>query len=178
MKISAAVVMSVDAKLTRQDETDIRAWASAEDQAFFRSLLNKHDCIVMGRGTYEAIRQNIAIGADRLRVVMTSRPENFDNDKVPGKLEFRNQTPGQFIETMQADGRHNILVVGGRQMIADFLSLNLLDSLYVTLEPYLFGSGKTLLPGSQTCSRKLRLIGCERLNNDGTLLLRYDVIRD
>src|SRR4051812_30319119 len=113
--------MSVDGKLTRHHETNVRAWTSAEDQEFFGSLLTQHDCIVMSRGTYEAVRQNIAHKANRLRVVLTSQFKQYENEKIPGKLDFRDQTPQQFVQEMKAAGKQKLLVVGGPQMILDFL---------------------------------------------------------
>lgn len=172
MKISVAVVMSLDGKLTRGDEPNIRAWASAEDQTFFSELLKQHDCIVMGRPTYEAIKQNLALSAERLRVVLTTKPQQFAADAIPGKLEFRNQSAADLAKDMEQAGKQNMLLVGGPKIIGDFLGLGLIGDLYITLEPRLFGAGNTLLP-NLPIDQNLQLVSHRQLNDQGTLLLHY-----
>lgn len=176
MRIAVAVVMSLDGKLTRGDEPDIHQWTSDEDQTTFRSLLAEYDCIVMGRGTYTAIQQNIARDDERLRIVLTSEPEKFKSEVVAGKLEFRNQRPTALVKDLETAGKNSLLIVGGPQMIEDFLQDNLIEKLYITVEPLLFGKGHALLPGTELINQQLQLVSHRQLNDRGTLLLEYIVV--
>lgn len=77
MTITAAVVMSLDAKLTRHNEPGVRSWASPEDQARFRQLVANHEVIIMGSHTYEAAREYLSLSMDIKRIVLTSRLQEF-----------------------------------------------------------------------------------------------------
>src|SRR4051812_8604535 len=98
MIVSATVVMSLDAKLTRHDESDIYDWVSDEDQEFFRPLLASHEVVVMGRNTYEAIRPHLRLNAQTKRIVLTTKPENFSDQVVTGQLEFRNESSSELLQ--------------------------------------------------------------------------------
>jgi dihydrofolate reductase len=176
MRIAVAAVTSVDGKLTRHDEDNIYSWVSAEDQAHLRSIIAQHEVIVMGSGTYEAVKSRLILEANRLRVVLTSRPEEFQSETVSGKLEFYSLYPQQLIVELESKGFESLLVMGGPQMMTDFLQTKLVDSLFLTLEPRLFGQGKPLL-GSVPVDIELELKSSRRINSQGTLLLHYAIVR-
>lgn len=53
MHITAADVISLNGNITLGD-SDV-SWASAEDWQHFLALVRRHEVLVMGSGTYEAI---------------------------------------------------------------------------------------------------------------------------
>lgn len=174
MEISVAVVMSLDGKLTRHDEPDIKLWASPEEQERFHTLLKEHDCEVLGNGTYRLFKDKIAISAERLRIVLTSKKELYDKDTLPGRLEFSDESPAMLAERLQAQKYKKLIIVGGPLMISEFLNLGIVDMLHVTIEPRLFGQGKPML-ATLPVDIHLKLMGSEKINSNGTLLLTYRV---
>jgi len=52
--------------------------------------------------------------------------------------------------------------------------LNLVDELYLTIEPRIFGEGKNIVEG-RLLNKFLRLIGIEKLNKTGTVVLKYKI---
>lgn len=175
MKISVAVVMSLDAKLTRHDGPNVQAWAAPEEQARFHALLESHDCEVLGSGTYKVIRNSLQLNADRLRIVLTKDAEKYASESVPGKLEFSTETSSELVARLEIEGYKKLLIVGGPRMISDFLSLGVVSKLYVTLEPRLFGQGKPLVT-ELPVDIQLQLVRHEQLNPQGTLLLTYMLV--
>ncbi len=172
MHVAIAAAISVDGKLTRHDELNIQAWVSAEDQVHFRSLLAAHDAIIMGSGTYEAGKTKLQPG--KLRVVLTTRPKQYADQAVPDQLEFIDQSAPQITKSLQIRGYQNVLIIGGGQMITDFLAAGLVDRLYLTVEPRIFGTGKPLV-ASLPLDIQLHLEKYQQLNDQGTMLLTYQV---
>jgi dihydrofolate reductase len=174
MKLDVAVAISLDGKLTRHGEADIHAWVSQEDQQHFQTLLKDYPVRVMGTTVYEMIRsQGIKMEGQGLRIILTHHPETYAAEVVPGKLEFYTMTPAELVADLESKGFESGLIVGGGQMITDFLKAGAVDKLYITLEPFLFGTGKALIP--EAIDIDLTLIEQKTLNARGTQLLTYQV---
>lgn len=174
MKVILVMVQTVNGKTTRGSDSDIYKWTSKEDADFFFSLLKKHKLIVMGSGTYEAARDKIKPVEGQLRVILTRNPEKYKEDEVRGQLEFRDQKPRELVEDYSIKGFANMLLVSGETLNALFLQEKCIDELYVTLEPRIFGEGRSLFK-SGNFESSLTLLSSRRLNEKGTLLLRYHV---
>jgi len=172
MKITVAAVTSLDGKLNRHGENDIQDWTSTEDSEHFRSLVDAHDAIVMGSTTYEAMRPSLRLQPGKLRIVLTTRSDAFGPDAVPGQLEFATASPSELVASLQARGYPNLLVAGGGRMIADFLAADLVDELYITVEPRIFGTGSPLIVDAPL-DISLKLVESRLLNTTGTILLHY-----
>jgi dihydrofolate reductase len=163
-------VISADGKMTKGDDPDLHSWTSEEDFAHFMELIHQHRVIVMGSKTYDAARPKPQ--AERLRIVLTSDPGRYATQAVPGSLEFVTETPQAVVERLTGMGHDALLLVGGGQTNAEFLQAHLVDELYLTIEPVVFGRGVDLL-GGIACDAKLQLLSVKQLNSRGTLLVRY-----
>jgi dihydrofolate reductase len=64
-----------------------------------------------------------------------------------------------------------MLLVGG-QTNTSFFRAGLVNEMFVTVEPAIFGRGRDLLDDG-ALDAKLQLISVEKLNERGTLTLRY-----
>jgi riboflavin biosynthesis pyrimidine reductase len=109
---------------------------------------------------------------DRLRIVLTHKPEAFANDGAPGKLEFVNTPPAPLIADLKQRGFQRCAILGGSQIHSLFLEAGLVDELWLTLEPLLFGSGTPLL--ARPTTTKLSHLSSEKLG-PSTLLHKYQV---
>lgn len=172
MKVILVMVQSVNGKITRGDVPDIYQWTSKEDTDFFFTLLKEQTLIVMGSGTYEAVREKIKPTVGQLRTVMTRNPEKYKEDEVAGKLEFRNISPSGLVEEMQNKGHEQLLLVGGGELNKAFFEANLVNQIYITIEPRLFGSGKPVI-AEGVFDKMLELISSKILNKNGSILLHY-----
>lgn len=174
MKVMMVMLSSVDGKTTWGNNPNVYSWSSIEDQRHFFSLVKKNDLIVMGRATYEAVHSQIKLQEKKLRIVLTRQPEKFKKVMIRNQLEFSNKSPEQLIKRLTLLGYKKILLVGGSIINGLFLKQNLVDELYLTIEPKIFGNGKNLVEG-QSLNHKLQLINVKKLNKAGTLLLKYKV---
>lgn len=148
MKITLAMVISLDGRSTKGDGSP-NLWASVEDQGFFHQLKHQIGTIIVGRKTYEAAGRP---GGDGIRRIVMSRETGFD---LPNDVE-------------------QALLVGGSELNAEFFRRKLINDMYVTIEPKIFGEG---LPLAQPFGFDvhLQLLTLKQLNPMGTLLLHYHV---
>lgn len=173
MRIILPAVMSADGRITKGDIGQAHYWSSKEDAAFFTSLVKKHTALVMGRKTYEVVQPTPT--PDTLRLVLTSKPESFTEAAIPGSLEFMTASPQKVVDYLVQQGHTEALLVGGAPVHAAFLQAGLVDELYLTIEPVLFGKGLPLIEGALEVDLKLQEV--MRLNDRGTLLLHYNVAK-
>jgi len=172
MKVILADVMSLDGKLTKWDGTNVREWASTEDQVHLKDLIRSCDVMILGSGTFQAVRPKPS--EDILRIVLTSMPARFAGLEMQGLLEFTAESPPAVIARLAHAGYKRVLLLGGSTVATAFLKDNLIDEIVVTIEPRIFGAG---LPFAQSepLDISLRLSSSHQLNGGGTILLSYTV---
>lgn len=169
------MVATLNGKITHGTDPHIYTWTSLEDQKLFFSQLKDASVIVMGSKTYEVIRGKIKHKAGTLRIVMTHNPAKHAQDTRDGQLEFSLETPLELLTRLDQKGFDEMLLVGGGEINALFLKAGLVDEIHITIEPLLFGKGKSLLAEGDL-EVSLQLLDSEQLNDTGTLLLKYAVL--
>lgn len=171
MKIIGIVATSLDGYITKHDSEGV-TFSSEADQKYFKEVLKTFDCSVMGASTFEASKNMIlkSLRLERLRVVWTRTPEKYAQYQQEGKLEFCASDLKTILEDLQARGKKRCAILGGPSVYTACLEQNLMDELWLTLEPLVFGSGKKLATG--ILDVRLELISVETLAAN-TLLLKY-----
>jgi dihydrofolate reductase len=176
MHVTLLTAQSLDGFITRHN-TPGSSFASPEDQKHFHAALAGFDCSVMGSVTYRGARDLICAQpmAKRLRVVLTRAPADYAAQAQPGSLEFTNDAPEKLLTGLRARGFTRCVLLGGAQAHGLFFAAGLVDEIWLTIEPVLFGGGTPLL--AVPVDVRLELLASEKLNTTGTLLLRYRVVR-
>lgn len=175
MKVTLVMVVSVDGKTTRGDENNVYGWSSPEDRLHFQNLKSKNQVIIMGRKTYDVVKEKLEITSSILRLVVTKQPVEFITSTVEGQLEFTSDTPNVIVNNLDKRGYQNVLLVGGHELNAGFLRAKLINELVLTVEPVLFGEGFNLV-ANKLNGIELQLINIHQLNQRGTLVCRYKII--
>lgn len=170
MNITTIDVISVNGKIAPEGDTS-HTWTSSEDWNHFLSVVREHNLLVMGSGTYDTVRPQPQ--SERLRIVLTHQPEQYKADAVPGSLEFVKATPQALVKQLTARGYTSMLLVGG-QVNTEFMAAGLVNQMFVTVEPVVFGAGQHLLDGT-SFRTDVQLQSVLQLNKRGTLLLHYVV---
>lgn len=175
MKVIMVAASSLNGKVTKENDTNIYSWTSKEDSQMFFSLIEKNNLIVMGSKTYEAARKIIKHEKNKLRVILTREPKRYLREGIKGILEFTNETPLKLVKRLEGKGYKKMLLVGGGTINSLFLKSKLVNDIYLTLEPKLFGNGKSLIV-DENLDISLKLISIEKINRQGTLFLKYKVL--
>lgn len=166
--------MSVDGKTTKGNDPNIYKWTSKEDQKHFFSLIEKFNVIIMGRKTFLAAKGLMKLSPKKLRLVITKNPNSFKQAEIPGQLEFTSDSPEAILRKLQKRKYKEILLAGGANINTLFFKVKLVNELWLTIEPYIFGSGNSLV-ADEKLNVNLHLKSVKRLNTKGTLFLKYKV---
>lgn len=169
------MVASLNGKITQGTNSNIYEWTSKEDQEFFFSLIKENNLIVMGSNTYNSVREKIKLDQKKLRIVLTQTPDKYKKEIVRDQLEFSSEIPRDLVSRLSKKYKQ-MLLVGGGEINAAFLNERLIDEIYLTIEPVLFGIGKNLLAESEV-ETELKLVSSIQLNKSGTVLLKYKIIK-
>jgi dihydrofolate reductase len=172
MKVILIFVSTLDGKVTRWGQPEVSAWSSPEDQAYYRSILEAASLIVMGSHSYKA--DTFHPSANRQFIIMTRHPDQYQHLAIPGQLEFTHETPAELIHRCSRQGHQQMLVAGGPHVASSFLKEQLIDELWLTIEPRIFGTGSNFAT-EVNLDIQLRLLQIEQVNEQGTLITRYAV---
>jgi dihydrofolate reductase len=107
---------------------------------------------------------------------MTSHPGKYKSLEISGQIEFTNEPPVELISRFIIKGHQQMLVVGGPHIATSFLKEQLIDELWLTFEPKIFGLGSNFATDVEL-DINLRLIHIERVNDQGTLITKYAVLK-
>jgi dihydrofolate reductase len=175
MKTILIFVSSLDGKVTKWGEPNVRLWSSHQDQDYYKKVWNKSKLIIMGSATFNA--DTFSPSPDHQIIVMTSDPGRYKNDAVPGQIDFTNETPAELCSRFTNKGYRQMLVVGGPHVATSFLKEQLIDELWLTIEPKIFGMGTNFAIDSKL-DIDTRLIQIDKVNDQGTLITKYAVLKN
>ena len=119
-------------------------------------------------GLTERPRLYVVSGSGR---VDPGHPALRDGVVLKGKLE-----PGEILAALRRDGHRRILCEGGPGLFAELLAARLVDEIFLTLSPRLFGrwagdARKALTEGRDLAGARLELVSLRR--HQSHLFLRY-----
>ena len=173
-----------------KDETDTSTrWTSPEDASWFSHKTKQARFCVMGRKTYETFNQPLP---GRVVLVQTKDTLTWQQKQADLGTKVKivdNQTD---LKTLENDGRtqvwatnleidrlHQLLVdtgvkelavCGGASIYTQWLLSGLVDELYLTVEPIIFGAGVKLF--NQPVELRFKIVEEKRLNDHGTRLIK------
>lgn len=139
-------------------------WTSKEDKQFFVEMTKKTGVIIMGQNTYETIGKPLQ---NRLNIVY-SREKDYDG------VEVTQKDPKELLLDLEKRGYQEVAIGGGATIYTMFMEQNLVDKLYLSVEPILFGTGMTLF--NKELDTRLALVSLKQLGEQ-TVLLEYNVIK-
>jgi dihydrofolate reductase len=175
MKTILIFVSTLDGKITKWGDPKIRSWSSKSDQDYFDAIWRETRVIIMGSGTYTP--DPVKPDPKHLFIVMTTKPENYMENEVAGLIEFTCESPSDIVSRIKNEGDKNLLVVGGAKIATSFLKQELIDELWLTIEPKIFGTGTGFVT-EEKLDISLKLLSCTKANTQGTIMLKYIVIHE
>ena len=136
---------------------------------FFKTV----DTAVLGRKTYEVgLKMGGTFdGSLKSYVFSRSLPKGERN-----KVVFVDDAPGKVVQTLRQKPGKNIWLMGGGELVREFLNEDLVDELYIGIVPTLLGEGIPLFP-SGFPEREFDLIE-NKTYSQGLIALRYERARN
>ncbi len=172
MRIILVFVSTLDGKVTKWGNPMVRSWSSKSDQEYFSRIWNDSFLIVMGSNSFKA--DPLKPSPKHRLVVMTHSPSDYEEFEVPGQLEFTDESPSLLCSRFEREGYNQMLLVGGPRVAASFLKDKLVDELWLTIEPKIFGTGGNIV-AEEKLDIDLQLISCDKANDRGTLFTKYSL---
>lgn len=165
MAISPFLIASISADgfIAKNSSHLSLEWTSKEDKQFFVKRTKQASVIVMGLNTYKTIGKPLP---ERLNIVYSDTEKNF-----PG-VEITEAEPGDLLADLEKRGYKEAAICGGSAIYTMFMERKLIDKLYLTVEPVIFGEGLKLF--QKEINAKLDLQSVEKLNASA-VLLEYNV---
>jgi dihydrofolate reductase len=146
-------------------------WIVAEPTYDFDALYAQFDTLVMGRRTYEIVRDLADVFRDK-DVIVASR--SASRDSMP-RVEVVGEDLRSRMEELRAQDGLDIWLFGGGDLFAQMLEWNLVDTVELAIIPILLGDGIPFLRGPVS-RRPLTLTRHETFPS-GMVLLEYEVQR-
>ncbi len=167
MKTILMMAMTIDGKIAKS-VNQLANWTSHADKKIFVEETKKAGVIIMGLTTYQTIGRPLP---GRLNVVLTREPEK--EQSIPNALEFTSQPPKELLAELEKCGFSSVILGGGATINGLFLKENLIDEVWLTIEPRIFGEGLSLFQGADV-NLSLSLLEIRKLD-ENVLQVRYQV---
>ncbi len=167
MKVILMMALTVDGKIGR-DSKDPVDWTGKADKKKFVQVTKEAGVVILGSTTYDSIGRPLP---NRKNVVLTRNKERVSNAE---NLIFTSQSPEEILDDLENQGYSSVALIGGSTINTLFAQKNLIDEIYITIVPRLFGEGLSLFNNS--LDLQLELLETETIE-DGYLLLKYAVIK-
>jgi dihydrofolate reductase len=162
MKVFIIAALTADGFIAR-DEKHSAYWTSKADKKRFVELTKEAGVVVMGSTTYATLPRPLK---DRVNIVY-SRSKTYEG------AETTQLGPRELIKELEARGFKSVAICGGSHIYTMFMKAGVVDTLYLTIEPHLFGKGITLF--NEELNYHLELKNVLQSESTGTLLLEYRV---
>lgn len=167
MKTILMMAITIDGKIAKS-VNQLANWTSQADKKIFVEETKKAGVIIMGLTTYQTIGRPLP---DRLNVVLTFEPEK--EKEIPGVLEFTNRPPRVLLAELEKRGFSSVILGGGATINGLFLKENLIDEVWLTIEPRIFGEGLSLFQNADV-NLSLSLLEIRKLD-ENVLQVRYRI---
>lgn len=144
-------------------------WTSSEDWKFFQRELGNADAVVVGRNTFKTVekrlqKRNTFVLTSKVKTTLAKDSVVYVNPKTASLSKLLSEYK-------------SVAVVGGASVYQTMLDKDLLDELYVTIEPLVFGRGRPMFEGGLK-NHVFTLVSQKKLNSRGSLLLRYRIAKN
>lgn len=156
MKVILIAAITADGFIAK-DSHHPANWTSAADKQIFVKLTKQLGVMVMGSNTFRTIGRALP---GRKTIVYTTDAELAARDDI----EVTTESPAALIGRLRESGANGIAVCGGASIYSQFMQAGVVDELYLTVEPVLFGSGLPLF--TQSLDTHLSLLAVNQLSDD------------
>lgn len=173
MHVFLIAAISIDGFIAEKSDQISTEWTSKEDKQFFRDRTKEAGVIVMGKTTYETIGRPLP---NRLNIVYSRSEQSTDLLTLQsGEMGYTNLSPVELLKQLEQAGYTEVAICGGASIYSMFMNAGVVDTLYITVEPIVFGSGVKLFQDLNE-TQKLELV-IEKKLGEQAVVLEYNVIR-
>jgi dihydrofolate reductase len=160
----AIAAVSLDGKIAA-NEKHFSDWTSPEDKKFMRALLDTCDVVIAGNSTFKTAKKPLS---KRNCIVLTRSVRT--TKRISKNLLYLNTKSVNLKKIITEAGYKKVAVLGGAQTYTYCMEHGMLDDLYLTIEPVIFGAGIPLFNGKFKL-KKTKILSIKKLNRGSTVLI-------
>ncbi|MCA9372507.1 dihydrofolate reductase [Candidatus Woesebacteria bacterium] len=169
MEVFIIAAVTLDGFVGRNKTHSSIDWRSKEDGQFFIEKTKEAGALVMGSTTFATMRRPMP---GRQHYVLTSDPSQYA-EYDPKAVLGLTASPEEVVAQAQSDGYTQLAVCGGSSVNTQFMQAGVVTTLYLSIEPVLFGQGIALF--NDPIQPKLRLLETRHLSEQ-TILQILEVV--
>jgi dihydrofolate reductase len=158
--------LSTDGYIAK-DSNHAALWTSKEDKKRFIEITKRAGVVVMGLNTYKTLGRPLK---ERLNIIY-AKPGELEV-KADEKIEITSKPPRELLKELAERGFKEVAICGGSQIYTMFMESGIVNRLYLTIEPIIFGAGMKLFNKDMHYQLTLKSSG---QTDSGALLLDYQV---
>ena len=168
MKVILYMAITINGLIAK--ENDDTSWISREEWDSYSLAVRTAGNVIVGRRTYS---------------ILTKQPEfsEFKDVKlvVVAEQDFQTLSPNHLVAHSPKEALKllsdfgEVIVAGGGALNASFLEENLIDEIYLDIEPVVLGKGIPLFRDKDV-ERRLKFVGQKKIS-DNELQVHYEVFK-
>ena len=162
--------MAISANGMIAENDDDTSWISKEEWVSYSLAVRTVGCLVVGRRTYEILTKQPEFGEFKDVKIIAVSHESFT---TLASNHLVAHSPRESLELLK--DFEEVVVAGGGILNASFLTENLVDEIYLDIEPVVFGNGIKLFADSDF-EAKLKLLETKMLSKN-LIQLHYKVLK-
>jgi len=168
MKTFIIAALSADGYIARDSSAPSTVWTSKEDKKRFVEITKRAKVVVMGQNTWKTFGGRAL--KERLNIVYS--PNRLLD--MPPEVEITSKSPVELINELELRGFTEVAICGGSQIYTMFMQAGVVDRLYLTIEPVIFGDGIRLFKAP--LDFRLKLVDDQKTEG-GTRLVEYETLK-
>jgi dihydrofolate reductase len=170
MKIILYMAMTVNGMIAKSD--DNTSWVSKEEWDSYSAAVRKAGCLVIGRRTYNILTNQPEFSEfENVKIIAVSKERK--NINLVDSKHLVAKSPKEALNMLK--DFKEIIVAGGGELNYHFIKENLVDEIYLDIEPLIFGKGIKLFAEGDF-EKTLEFVGSKRIS-DNVIQLHYKVNR-
>ena len=148
-----------------------RSWISKEEWDSYSLAVRAAGALIVGRRTYEILtKQSEFSEFGNVTLVVVSMEKKV---KLVDEKHRIVKSPEEALQILQ--NFKEVVVAGGGILNHAFLKKNLVDELYVDIEPIVISEGIPIFKGEEF-EKRLKLLGQKKIS-DGEVQLHYKIVK-
>ena len=166
--------ISIDGYIGQDKAQASIEWTSKADKKFFVEKTKEAGVMLMGRTTYDTIGRplpgRLSVVFTRDKKLWTREPKS--RDEARSYAWFTSKSFTEVLEVLDKLGFSQAAICGGSKIYTQFLQADLVDKMYISVEPVVFGAGIPLF--AEPILRRFELISSSKLGDESCALLEYE----
>ena len=168
MKIILYMAVTANGYIAK--ENDDTSWISGKEWNGYSAIVCKAGNLIIGHRTYDILtKQPEFVEFSKIKIAIVSN-QNF---KTLSQNHVIARTPKDALSLL--NNFEEVVVAGGGHLNASFMEENLVNEIYLDIEPIVFGKGIKLFEGKDF-EKELKLLEVKNIS-DNELQLHYQILK-